>query len=363
MNSIKRSHQQMGLSLVELMVSIVIALLMTAAILQLFLDITRSSDELARTNAQMENGRFALQIMAEDVKHGGFWDGYVPQYDDLTSTSIPAHAQFAVPAPCLDYASWGIVYRENLLRIPLQSYNAVPTGCSVITGKKADTDVLVVSHAETCVAGAAGCPAVDNSKVYFQTSFCGTNPSSAYDFTLATSGFTGQKRNCTAAADKRRLVSNIYYIRDDNTLMRAEFGGGGGTAWSTQPLVDGVEGMVVELGIDNVGDGGAVDYTKAVDFGTGSVKDTPEYRGDGAPDGAFVRCGSGCSAAQLIDVVAAKIFVLVRSLDATPGYSDTKTYTLGTTGTTLGPFNDGFKRHVYSTTVRMNNVSARRETP
>jgi type IV pilus assembly protein PilW len=46
---------------------------------------------------------------------------------------------------------------------------------------------------------------------------------------------------------------------------------------------------------------------------------------------------------------------------AEAGYTDGKTYSLGTT--TLGPFNDNFKRHVFSSTVRLNNISGRRETP
>jgi type IV pilus assembly protein PilW len=130
---------------------------------------------------------------------------------------------------------------------------------------------------------------------------------------------------------------------------------------------------VIELGIDNVGDGGVVDYTKAVDFGVGNVKNTARHRGDGAPD-SFIRCDTACNAVPLADVadpkvgallnvVAAKVNLLVRSNSATPNYIDTKSYTLGNTGVTLGPYNDGFKRHVYSTTVRLNNISSRRETP
>jgi type IV pilus assembly protein PilW len=113
-----------------------------------------------------------------------------------------------------------------------------------------------------------------------------------------------------------------------------------------------VQGFRVELGIDD-----------------GPV--------DGAPD-TYVRCpladisadttapsthpaATVCTADQLANVVAVKVYVLVRSLTATPGYTDGKTYSLGTT--TLGPFNDNFKRHVFSSTVRLNNISGRRETP
>ena len=56
-----------------------------------------------------------------------------------------------------------------------------------------------------------------------------------------------------------------------------------------------------------------------------------------------------------------EIHLLVRNLEPTPGYQSNKTYVVG--GETFGPFSDAFQRHVYSTTVRLTNVSARRETP
>ena len=48
---------------------------------------------------------------------------------------------------------------------------------------------------------------------------------------------------------------------------------------------------------------------------------------------------------------------------ATQGYTDTKTYTLGLTAAgapnVVGPFNDSFKRHAYSTVARLNNPASR----
>jgi hypothetical protein len=52
-----------------------------------------------------------------------------------------------------------------------------------------------------------------------------------------------------ATAPVRRLVSNIYYVRDDFTLMRSEFLNGAHQA--AQPLIEGIEAMRVEYGIDN----------------------------------------------------------------------------------------------------------------
>jgi type IV pilus assembly protein PilW len=63
-----------------------------------------------------------------------------------------------------------------------------------------------------------------------------------------------------------------------------------------------------------------------------------------------------------MNATSARIYVLARSREPTQGYVDTKTYGLGA-GTTLGPFNDDYKRHVYTTTVRLPNIAGRRERP
>jgi type IV pilus assembly protein PilW len=364
-----------GVTLIELMIAMVIGLLIMSGVLQLFVSMVRNTTDLASTNEQIENGRFALQIIENDLVHSGFWGGYVPQFDDFTSTDVPSDTPAAVPEPCKAFVDWDATYKTQLLGISVQAFDSVPADCAaVVVNKKANTDVLVVRHADTCVPGAAGCEADTSAlaanlrKVYFQPNFCGTAASSAYDYAFGTSGFTKQKRSCNPAdlAEKRKYISNIYYISADNVLMRASFGGGGGTAWSTQPLIEGIEGFVVELGIDSTSDTGAnVVYSQAVTWTDPTIKNSPSNRGDGTPDGAFVRCTAAgvapCTAAALTNVVAAKLHVLVRNTSSARDYVDSKTYALGTTS--LGPFNDGFKRHVYSITSRLTNISGRRQTP
>lgn len=384
-------HLQLGLSLVELMVAITIGMLIVAALLALFLNITRNNSELAKTNAQIENGRFAMQLLENDVVHAGFWGAYVPQFDDLTFAAVPTDTPTDVPAPCLAYASWDAAHISNLIGIPVQAYDAAPAGCAVVSNKKADTDVLVVRHAETCLPGEGNCED-DTGKLYFQASLCELENATPYK--LDTTGFTLHQRTCVGTpgspptitsldyADKRKFVSNIYYVRDyavnpgDGipTLMRSTFDLSAGTLahQAAQPLIEGIEGFRVEFDIDSQNEklgGGAVNYAEAVNWLDPTNKTTATNRGDGIPDGAS--CDAGCTVAQLMNVVSAKLYVLARAKEPTPGYSDSKTYCVGTPNPDstcplakkLGPFNDGFKRHVFSTSVRLNNISGRRETP
>ena len=442
----RHAARERGLSLIELMVAIALGLLVIAAVLALFVNISRTNNEMAKMNRQIENGRFAIQLLEQDVVHAGFWGGYVPQFEDLTTVAAPLDAPNALPAPCLAYtaANWTSAYIANLVGIPLQGYEAAPAGCAVVSNKQADTDVLVVRYAQTCIAGEAGCEADTAGKLYFQSSLCENEVSGAaqgadatsitldasasaadsfyngliirilagpgagesrtvtgyvgatkvatvnspwtttpdnssiyalgFGYVLGTNGFVFTKKDCATQAEKRKFVSHIYYIRDHSTpgdgiptLMRSSFDLGGGLL-AHQPaeaLIEGIQGFRVEYGVDEQSDAGAaVNYTMPVAWVDPLNRISPSNRGDGIPETYVNAAGLTCASAADCDaanVVVAKIHVLARSLEPTPGYTDTKTYQLG--DKTMGPFNDRFKRHVFSTTVRLVNPSGRRDTP
>jgi Tfp pilus assembly protein PilW len=465
-----------GFSLVELMVSIVISLVLLIALGAMFLNVSSANKELAKANSQIENGRFAVQVLENELVHAGFWGQFVPQFDDVNWTSVPADTPTQVPDPCLAYsaANWTTAYVDALLGIPVQSSDAAPGTCA-LAGKRANTDVLVVRHAASCTAGEANCDAEVAGKLYFQSSQCsagtagtaqalgnsataialalpsassstsstdnayngmqvrltggagagqsrtiatysastgiatvspawttqpdGTTTYVIVENLLATDGFSLHERgaNCATApaALKRKFVSNIFYIRDyadtagDGipTLVRSEFDlSGTPPALAHQAavaLIPGIERFAVELGVDNsvarCSLGTAVDYSQPVakvdpaSCVTNNVDSSsntlPTNRGDGNPD-QFIRCTAAapCTPAQLANVVAVKLYVLVRNTETSAGYTDTKTYCMssldasGNCPAVAGPFSDHYKRHIFTTTVRLTNVSGRRET-
>ena len=458
-----------GLTLIELMIAMTISLLILAALVSVFVNMSRSTNEMAKTNSLIENGRFAIQLLQDDLVHAGYWGGYVPQFDNLSSTGVPGDAPTAVPDPCAAYSTWDSTYRINLLGTPVQAYDALPvgTGCLSPLTQRANSDVLLVRHAETCVPGVGNCDAAVAGRLYLQVPACAaeanagtaqlatsntiTLASSAsavdndyvglsirtvagvgagqsrtisaysggskvatvstawttipnntttysFDYMLGTNTYPLHRRDCVGTgipatlpitsgtlADKRKWVSNIYYISNfvnpDQptevipTLVRSQFDFASGTLAQQAPLamIDGIDAFRVELGIDNVSKTlAAVDYTQAIVWSDPNNQVLATNRGDGAPD-VFVRCTTAapCTAAQLSNVVAVKIYVLARSRDTTPGYTDTKTYCLGQTnpdGTCpaanqIAAANDHYKRHVFESTVRLINISGRRETP
>jgi type IV pilus assembly protein PilW len=268
------------------------------------------------------------------------------------------------------------------------------------------THVLVVRHAAPCPASTTATdedctveyktsPSVQGA-LYFQMYRCSatTTPASGFMLTNATdatlTNFNLTNRNCTTVAEKFKFVSHIYYVRNYSTtvgdgiptLMRSTFHivNSGGTNVlkfdSADALVEGIEGFRVELGIDGVSKGGVsltqANFESALAWASATQQLTPTNRGDGSPD-SFKQCPSAssspsvaaCSAFDLMNTVAAKLYVLARANSKTPGYTDGKTYTLGDTGAggiTITP-NDGYKRHLYMQAIRLTNISMRREVP
>ena len=457
-----------GFTLVELMIAMTISLVVLAALVGVFVNTSKSASEMAKTNLMIDNGRFAVQLLQADLEHGAFWGGYVPQFDDLTSSVVPGDVPGSVPNPCQPYTTWDSGYVTSLIGISIQTYDTLPTGAGCLSPllQRAGTDVLVVRHAELCIPGATNCDADVPGTLYFQTSFCaaeqnagkaqmaGTNsitlssgasstsniyvglmvhtlagtgagqfrqisayngasnvavvntgwtfiPDStttyAFAYVLGTGSYPLHKRDCVGTgspvtlpvtsgtvSDKRKFISEIYYIANYPdpdyptqlvpTLVRSQFDLSNGTLaqQAPVPLIDGIEGFNVVLGIDNVSKSGApVDYTQPVSWADPTNLVLPTNRGDGAPD-QYIRCTTAipCTPAQLVNVVAVKVYLLVRDRDTTAGYADTKTYCLGEpnadgTCPTTSQYtpNDGYKRHMFITTARLVNVSGRRETP
>ena len=377
-----RVNRHRGMTLVELMVSITIGLLITLSMLTLYINLSQSNAEMIRSNRLIENGRFAIQLLQSDLVHAGFWGDHLPMFEDRSSTTAP-DAPSALADPCLTYSTsnWNSDYIENLIGIPVQGYAAAIATCpaSLFANLKTGTDVLVVRYLEPCSPGDTNCDADAVGKLYFQSSRCtneiatrkaAANPGYIFAPTADPTAHTLRSNmDCdpnpavtpavNVPARKRKFISNIYFIRNyaysqgDGipTLVRSSFDLNGSTL-AHQPavsLVDGIESFVVEYGLDNIGSNGA-----AVSY-SGSIN-----RGDGIPD-AYVRCTTAvpCTFSQMTNVVAVKLYVLVRNLETTTGYSDGKTYKLG--GVTLGPFNDAYKRHVFASTVRLVNPAGRRE--
>lgn len=342
-----------GLSLVELMVSITLGLVILTAVTTVFINTSASRDELERTSRQIENGRYAVEILSDDLRLAGFFGELNP---------AAASPLIAVPATLPNPCSTAVADLGTAMRLHIQGYDGGTTGPpTCVANLQPGTDIVVVRRVKTCVAGpvaSPGCQGVNNDLPYLQVSLCGTETIS-HTVALGSAILPHLLRNCSTAAGLRQYLVHIYFISSNNgagqnvpTLKRMELTGAGTTFVET-PLVEGIERLNIEYGIDTNGDGNADAYTADPTAYVFTYTDPA--------------CAGPCPARNWANVVTARFHLLARNIDASPGYTDNKTYNLGLdaagAAVTYTPVDDPFRRHVYSGLVRIVNPAGRRDTP
>jgi type IV pilus assembly protein PilW len=332
--------RQAGLSLVELMISITLGLLILSGVLVVFVNTSAARNEVEKTSRQIENGRYASEVLSEDIRLAGF-------YGELNVAAIAVPG--ALPAdPCsVDAANW-----NAWIPVHVQGYDdgvgLAATTCA-LGNLKPNTDVLVIRRARACVAGVAGCEAAAAGKPYVQVSLCATEVTAHKLGLQGVAAFDRTKRDCTTAAGQREYLVRIYFVSTDNgagqnipTLKRLELTGAG---WETVSLVEGIEEFQLEYGVDSDADGVPNEY----------IADPTTY-----PTAAPTPLESW------MNVVTVQFHLLARNLEVSPGYTDSKTYRLGKDAAgadievTPG---GGYRRHVYSGLVRIANPAGRRDAP
>ena len=350
----RRARYERGISLIELMISMTIGLVLLAGLVTVYVNSAQSNAELNKAAQQIENGRFAMQTITDDLRHAGF-------YGQFSTTDAPTAA--VLPDPC----NFGDpLALRNALLVPVQGYatwNAALAACLPAANYKAGTDILVIRRADSNpTTGAPGglFGAADNfevGRIYVQANASSSIVDPANPLVSAASSTTGTigtgstfflvDRN-NQPAPVRKLHVHIYFVspcskpavctgsaNDDGipTLKRLELVNGG---FSVVPIAEGIENLQFDYGLD--------------------------ADGDGAPEAPFVE--NPATPQAWANVVAINVNLLARALEPSAGYSDPKTYRLGEfvswtpTGAALG-----FKRHAYSELARVINVGGRREIP
>jgi type IV pilus assembly protein PilW len=364
---------QSGFSLVELMIAITLGLLIVAGLTTIFVKNSRARSEIERSNRQLESGRYAMTLLTEDLRMAGFLAAFNP-YDSIIFPNNPplgadtapvTAAMASMPDPC----DASVANLNKSFFFHVQGYDNPTTMPSCVSDVRAGSDILVIRRVSTCVAGPtteAGCDAVISGAPYFQSSNCyqatelaknsgGAAAAKDYQayFALDTNiaSMTRHALNCTAIADYRLYLTHIYFVANNNvgtdgipTLKRAELGASG---FTIVPLVEGIETIQFEYGVDKDGDGKVDDYT--------------------ADPNSYNACGGATCVGYWLRTYAVKVNLLARNIETSPGYKDSKTYTLGLKADgssnvfpASGTFGDAYKRHAYNAAVRLDNPSGRR---
>ena len=327
-NLSKQPGLNRGFSLVELMVALVITLILLAGIGQIFLSSKKSftiQDSLGR---MQENGRYAMETIAQDVRRAGFWGGNA----DITAIDdhVGGTGKIATDdGTCVD-ASWARMLTHRIF-----GKNDTRAGYSCLPSDTTHKgDILVTRYAAPWEVGDTTTPNFVPNQYYLRSSL-----------------FEGQLFKCSTGCPEdagypidapgvrtAELVSHGYFIHAVQTsdkcptagkipsLYRQTLANGVVDTSTPEEIAYGVDNFQVQYGLDT-----SVPLDNSVD--------------------SFVDAAAAGDA-MWGQVIAARIWLLVRAECPETGYTNDTTYTMA--GTDYTP-NDHYRRQLYTSTISLRN--------
>ncbi|MFT6984473.1 MAG: type IV pilus assembly protein PilW [Psychromonas sp.] len=323
-SSLPLRKSQLGYSIVEWMIVIMLTLFLTAGVLTIFVSSQRATTASLGSSELQENASFALQLLTRDLKQSYFFAQATGEnrelwnlngaaiatsldcLDDISSGSFPASGQYR--------QLWAATVPSVISNLKMACVNDSDSATSLIT----NTDYISIKRAR----GLA------------QT---GSFLADRYYLDLRPSGITvylGDASALTTAAISPawEYIHHVYYLDKEadiprlrrlrlekNKMVREEV------------LVEGIENMQFMFALDKL---------------IASDRDGSIH--------AFV----GASQVTANDwdsnrVIGIKIYLLVRALEKTAGYVNNDTYQLGTESFTAP--GDAYKRELVSHVLTFQN--------
>ena len=310
-----------GFSLVEMMVAMVIGLFLTLGIFAMFNMSSANIKSTSGLNQLQENGRMALTILSGDIEQLGFFadmtgteflvgvntDVLVTLKEDCNIDNIN-NGSFPINNAGYFRQLWG--YEIGKSTETLKCNNTDLKGFD-------ETDVLQIKR----LSGPNTLNPTETNKIYMGISaneakiFAGSQSSPIFEH-----------------ARYWEYKHHVYYINNDSDgiplLRRKSLTANGMT--NNEQLVEGIENMRFLYGFDTNEDGSADNFV-AVNKVTNDMWD---HKGKQR-------------------LVAIRVYILVRAIEADGSYLNNVTYTLG--DKSIAATGDHYRRKVLSTTVPLEN--------
>ena len=330
---IQNFRPQSGMSLIELMISLLIGSILMIGALTIFV----KSKETYRLNETMsriqENARLALTILGPDMRLASFWgrgsDAGVVFGGAAEIDIVPVG--LAVAGSCRQ--NWAI---DVNLAIDGSNNNFPYAGCQPFgNGAQPNADVLVTRHASSTPAAAATAGRIQ-----------------VFSMRMAGSLFADGVIAATPPGSTSRvadLITHAYYISQDSGPGPVPFGSGVGVpSLRRKALVPGplVQDQEVSPGIQDLQVQFGVDTDIVGSVFRGSVN---RWVNPGNPLIDPLSGGFNPNA----KIVAVKIWLLIRAERPEPGFTNTRNYVYADQNVT---FNDNFRRLLVSETYQLRNT-------
>lgn len=285
---------QRGQSLIQVLVALAIGLVLLVGVGQIFLASKQTytaNDALARVQ---ENGRFANDFLANDIRHAGFLGCDAAQYPAVNNLVDPSRLDDdaeAVLEGIRDEAIRGFSVNNalpaDLVRLGLGQDDVV-----------AGTDAVLIRRARACEGGRVSQPmGSDNNPIpvedaqacdfdqgavllitdcrradLFRRTDDASGTGSGQDNLITVGGGLNTSPRLSRAYNEDAFVyrfdASLFYIgvndRDAPSLYRRRLVGG---SMISEELVESVEDLAIEYGVDTNGNRAADDYRHADDVG------------------------------------------------------------------------------------------------
>ena len=328
-------RRERGLTLIELLVSLVIGLVLILGV-WLLLSNSRASFHTSQTQAHiLDNGRYALHVLGRDLKHAGSF-GQISKPDLIEGGAV-------MPAASGDCANLFYVnLAQRVYGVDLSNAavaNPFNGTCLPNSALQADSDVLVVRYAEP-IAVLDTDIGVNAGEAFIQA-----NVSRGQLFVAAANGSTTP----TFAPDQNfKLIAHVYYVHKHTqgtdgipSLRRIELGAGsGGLEMTSSVVLSGVENMQIQFGINACTTQNCPDVINSYVDASNAMFDNTLWSTPAAQ-----------TAANQIEAI--KMWLLIRGEGIEPAESFPTSYTLGNFNVT--GLDANVRREVFSGVFNVRN--------
>lgn len=278
-SNVQNRQRQQGLSLLELMISLTLGIFLIFGVIEVFVNSKqtyRGQDALSRLQ---ENARFALDTLVSDIRGAGYIGcGKLKETTVNIATSTPTITPYSIDEVFIGYQS--IAEQAWIPALPAALTTAF-TGLTIAD----NTDIISVQTAGTCttpltvdMASLSDAPKVTaNSCGFNQNDIVMVSDCNSVDIfrsntsdstgELSTNGVSLSKSYKTSdATEILSLKSITYFIANDGNIPSLfMFNNNQAVVAGSNPiaLIEGVENMQIQYGIDTDDDGVPNEYSNA----------------------------------------------------------------------------------------------------
>jgi len=314
-----------GLTLVELLVSMLLGLLLIAGVISAYLNASRHYAHEEQMARMQENGRYAMRLLSREFAMAGFYGGS-PISVDIAAASVGTDCSVG---------DWALDARNPLDMIndyagqsPPVSQHLTAFSCLDSAAIAWHTDLVAIKRTAADASLLRGIPAESLTSSTVEAWYLRVVSGVAPAWEKLRPNDLRSSSRALPSLSYWEAISRIIFIRKysearGDAIPSLCMETLAGDALTARCLVEGVENLQVEFGVD-----------------------TDE---DGVPN----RYLAAPTAAQMQNAVAVKIHLLLRSIGTLPGHRDDKTYRLG--AMVVPATHDAYLRRVLSSTVLLRN--------